>query len=355
MTLTAVVSRYIRKYLFSQELVLTCIFLLILYQSVFHVKPIWRYLRRTKLNIQLRWQGQYNSSKVQDSHLLNSSGENDVWETKKGNAAVYAIQGRRPHMEDRFSIVYDLEHTKSSIYGIFDGHGGEFAADFVEKTLFKKMMIRLLKSSLDHSQVNISQMIMQEMLDVDDQLLKVTRSNMDISGTTAVLALVQDGTLTVANVGDSRGVLCDKAGQAVPVSFDHKPHLVQERQRIRNAGGFISFNGVWRVAGILAMSRALGDYPLKDKNLVIANPDILTFNISDLQPPFMILATDGLWDVFSNQEAVDYISERLHEPHYGAKSLVLQAYYRGSLDNISVLVVNFKEKKSASFDKQPNR
>lgn len=103
------------------------------------------------------------------------------------------------------------------------------------------------------------------------------------------------------------------------------------------------------------MSRALGDYPLKDKNLVIANPDILTFNISDLQPPFMILATDGLWDVFSNQEAVDYISERLHEPHYGAKSLVLQAYYRGSLDNISVLVVNFKEKKSALFDKQPNR
>lgn len=46
------------------------------------------------------------------------------------------------------------------------------------------------------------------------------------TGTTAVLALVQDGTLTVANVGDSRGVLCDKAGQAVPVSFDHKPHLV---------------------------------------------------------------------------------------------------------------------------------
>lgn len=50
--------------------------------------------------------------------------------------------------------------------------------------------------------------------------------NIFFTGTTAVLALVQDGTLTVANVGDSRGVLCDKAGQAVPVSFDHKPHLV---------------------------------------------------------------------------------------------------------------------------------
>jgi len=45
-------------------------------------------------------------------------------------------------------------------------------------------------------------------------------------GSTAVLALVQDGVLTVANVGDSRGVLCDRNGQAIPVSYDHKPHLV---------------------------------------------------------------------------------------------------------------------------------
>lgn len=353
MTLTTALYRYFRRYLLTQEVLLSLIFLIILYQSVFHVKPIWRYIQRTKLNIQLRWQGQYD--KVHDSHAFNETSKvSDAWEAKKGNAAVYAIQGRRPHMEDRFNIVYDLEHTKSSIYGIFDGHGGEFSADFVEKTLFKKMMIRLLKSSLDQDKMNLSKMITEEILDVDNQLLKITRSNMDISGSTAILALVRDGVLTVANVGDSRGVLCDKSGQAVPMSYDHKPHLAQERKRIRDAGGFISFNGVWRVAGILATSRALGDYPLKDKNLVIAEPDILTFNIKDLEPQFMILATDGLWDVFSNQEAIDYISERLHEPLYGAKSLVLQAYYRGSLDNISVLVVNFKEK-SASLDKKPNR
>ena len=58
----------------------------------------------------------------------------------------------------------------------------------------------------------------------------------------------------------------------------------------------------------------------------------------------MILATDGLWDAFSNEEAVSYISERLDEPHYGAKSIVLQAYYRGSLDNITVMVVNFESR-----------
>lgn len=71
------------------------------------------------------------------------------------------------------------------------------------------------------------------------------------------------GQLTVANVGDSRGILCDAKGTVIPLSFDHKPQQLKERKRIQEAGGFISFNGVWRVAGILATSRALGDFPLK--------------------------------------------------------------------------------------------
>lgn len=54
----------------------------------------------------------------------------------------------------------------------------------------------------------------------------------------------------------------------------------REKNRIKEAGGFIAFHGVWRVAGILATSRALGDYPLKDKKFVIADPDILSFDLS---------------------------------------------------------------------------
>lgn len=105
----------------------------------------------------------------------------------------------------------------------------------------------------------------------------------------------------------------------------------------------MGFYGVWRVAGILATSRALGDYPLKEKRFVIAEPDILSFNLKDTRPQFIILATDGLWDCFSNEEAVQFILERLDEPHFGAKSLILQAYYRGSLDNITVMVIKFDQ------------
>lgn len=192
--------------------------------------------------------------------------------------------------------------------------------------------------------VNYGRMLTDEVLAVDHLLVEAAKKNMDVAGTTALLAIIEGSRLIVANVGDSRGVMCDSRGKAIPLSFDHKPQQMRERKRIKEAGGFITFNGVWRVAGILATSRALGDYPLKDKKLVIANPDILTFDLSNHKPQFIILASDGLWDTFSNEEAVAFVRERLAEPHMGAKSLTLQSYYRGSLDNITVVVINLKDR-----------
>jgi protein phosphatase 1L len=76
---------------------------------------------------------------------------------------------------------------------------------------------------------------------------------------------------------------------------------------------------------------------------LIAEPDVLSFDLQDLRlskPSFLILASDGLWDAFTNEEAALYVRERLHEPHLGAKSLAMQAYHRGSVDNITVLVID---------------
>jgi protein phosphatase 1L len=117
---------------------------------------------------------------------------------------------------------------------------------------------------------------------------------------------------------------------------------MREMKRIKEAGGFITFNGVWRVAGILATSRALGDYPLKDKRLVIAEPDILTFDLESHKPAFLVLASDGLWDTFSNEEAVAFLKEHITSPDLGAKSITMQSYCRGSLDNITVLIIRLK-------------
>ncbi|KAL3847391.1 hypothetical protein ACJMK2_018306 [Sinanodonta woodiana] len=351
MTFIAHISKFTRRYILSPESIICFVLIIIIYNTFHHVKPLWNYWQRAMPKFNLR----RSREEVSVSADIDSIAQKDrtSWEMMKGNAAMFAIQGRRPHMEDRFNMVHDMEGTKTSLYGIFDGHGGEFAAEFVEKTIFKELMVRLLRPSTeDNTSDNLTQILAQEVLSVDSRLLDIERSSFDISGTTALIAIVRDRILTVANVGDSRGVICDKEGKTIPLSFDHKPQQVKERKRIKEAGGFVSFNGVWRVSGVLATSRALGDYPLKEKNLVIADPDILTFDLNELQPEFMILASDGLWDCFSNEDAVDYVRERLDEPHFGAKSLVLQAYYRGSLDNITVMVVNFKQTSSDIANKK---
>ncbi|ELU03028.1 hypothetical protein CAPTEDRAFT_175582 [Capitella teleta] len=334
--------RNIRRYFLNPEAIILTLFFILLYYYFFHSDKVWNVFERVRVRLELKWAGQFDRVPSNGERTITSEKSKASWELIKDNVGVYAIQGRRPHMEDRFNVITNLEHTNTSIYGIFDGHGGDFAADFTEKTLFKTIMVRLLKAALAESEENLAVMLTEEILHVDEQLLQIEKSTKEISGTTCLVALQRHPLLYVANVGDSRGVLCDQDNNMVPLSFDHKPHQLRERKRIRKAGGFISFNGVWRVAGVLATSRALGDYPLKDRNFVIAEPDILTFNMEELKPRFMILATDGLWDAFSNEEAVQFIRERLDEPHYGAKSIVLQAYYRGSLDNITVIIINFE-------------
>ncbi|KAL4220075.1 Protein phosphatase 1L [Mactra antiquata] len=302
-----------------------------------NITPLWQ---KAKARLRLpsaNFQNLYSNSRNQqrNSALYWPSDPNKLsWESKSGNVAAYSIQGRRPHMEDRFKI--HTNGNKFGLYGIFDGHGGEFVAEYAQKNLFSMVLSSNVSDNNLHGEI-----LTKHILEVDDKILKEVKGTSDISGSTALVAMVSDTTLTVANVGDSRGVMCDKDDKAIPLSEDHKPNSTRELQRIKDAGGFVGFNGVWRVAGILATSRALGDYPLKEKSFVIAEPDILTFDLDEVQPKFLILASDGLWDCFSNEEAVQFILERLDEPHFGAKSIILQAYYRGSLDNITVMVIKF--------------
>ncbi|XP_064639435.1 protein phosphatase 1L-like [Lineus longissimus] len=348
-------GRFVRKYLLSQQAILTWSVVFVLYLVLLHHASLLNFCRRCRIRLQVMLTGKYStviSERISETEIT-AEKTKASWELKKGNVGVYAIQGRRQHMEDRFNVVNDLEHTGTSIYGIFDGHGGEFAADFVEKTLFKTIMVRLLKSALNTTtKQNFSSILTEEILYVDKQLLAVEKMTNEVSGTTGLVALLKGNQLTVANVGDSRGVMCTENGKAIPLSYDHKPQQLKERKRIKESGGFISFNGVWRVAGVLATSRAFGDNPLKEKNLIIADPDILNFDLKETKAQFMILATDGLWDAFTNEEAVMYVKHRLDEPHFGAKSIVLQAYYRGSLDNITVMVVNFKANQTAVYNRK---
>ncbi|EGB02760.1 hypothetical protein AURANDRAFT_5711, partial [Aureococcus anophagefferens] len=135
------------------------------------------------------------------------------------------------------------------------------------------------------------------------------------AGATSVVAAVRGDTVIVANAGDSRAVLCRK-GVAVPLSEDHKPANAGESERILAAGGFVTAQG--RVNGNLNLSRSLGDLKYKgnkalgrDRQMITAEPDVAVHTLVARDDEFMVLACDGVWDVLSNQECVDFVRERI--------------------------------------------
>uniref|UniRef100_A0ACD5V837 Uncharacterized protein n=1 Tax=Avena sativa TaxID=4498 RepID=A0ACD5V837_AVESA len=132
-----------------------------------------------------------------------------------------------------------------------------------------------------------------------------SRPRSPIVGSTAVVALLVRDRVIVANCGDSRAVLC-RGARAVPLSMDHKPDRPDERARIEAVGGQVVFLDGPRVGGILAMSRAIGHEILKPE--VICEPKIMITIRSD-DDDFLILASDGLWDVISNKMACDVAME----------------------------------------------
>jgi len=169
-------------------------------------------------------------------------------------------------------------------------------------------------------------------------LTVATASNFD-DGTTAICALIIAGTLFVANVGDSRAVLVC-CGKAMDMSVDHKPGREDEKKRIENLGGRIIYYGTWRVEGVLAVTRAIGDRRLK--KYVSAVPEIKERKLQS-GDDFLILATDGVWDVLSSQEAVDVILGCGDDTREMARRLTETAYKRGSMDNITSLVIDLRK------------
>lgn len=116
------------------------------------------------------------------------------------------------------------------------------------------------------------------------------------AGCTAVCAVIVGNTLTVANAGDSRVVLCRKQGYTEPMSFDHKPMSDIEMKRITEAGGFVNQFG--RVNGNLNLSRSIGDLKYKQvpnitpaKQMITAQPDIKSITLNN-EDEFVILACD---------------------------------------------------------------
>ena len=222
-------------------------------------------------------------------------------------------------------------NNESGLFAIFDGHAGHNVPNYLRSHLFDNILQEpdFWKEPADAVKRAYSK--------TDSSILEMS-GELGRGGSTAVTAiLVNCHKLIVANIGDSRAVLCKK-GVAKQLSVDHEP--TTEHEDIKNRGGFVSnFPGdVPRVDGRLAVSRAFGDKSLK-KHLS-SEPFVTVENIGD-DAEFVILASDGLWKVMSNQEAANCI-KNIKDARSSAKRLTEEAVNRKSTDDISCIVVKFQ-------------
>lgn len=315
-----------------------------------------------------------------------------------------SICGRRPEMEDAVAsaprlvkipikmligdrvidgLSQSLSHQTSHFFGVYDGHGGSQVANYCCDRLHLALVEEIENIEYgfvdgligENWQVQWEKAFTSCFEKVDDEIGgKVSRGalggNADTSdasfepiapetvGSTAVVALVCASHIIVANCGDSRAVLC-RGKEAMPLSIDHKPNREDEYARIEASGGkVIQWNG-HRVLGVLAMSRSIGDRYLKP--WIIPEPEVM-FVPRAREDECLILASDGLWDVMSNEEACEVARKRILLWHKkngvtpllergigidpaaqaAADYLSMLALQKGSKDNISVIVVDLK-------------
>ncbi|XP_017244855.1 probable protein phosphatase 2C 46 isoform X3 [Daucus carota subsp. sativus] len=205
--------------------------------------------------------------------------------------------------------------TLGTFIGVYDGHGGPETSRFVNDKLFPNFKKEDFLSSV------------REQWHTKPQLAAV--------GTCCLVGIICDGLLYVANAGDSRVVLgrADRSATgitAVQLSRDHNVNIASERDELHSLHPADSHivvlkHNVWRVKGIIQISRSIGDAYLKKaefnrepllakfrlpapfkKPILSAEPSTSTHKLNS-KDRFLIFASDGLWEQLSNQEVVDIV------------------------------------------------
>ncbi|KAI1727320.1 protein phosphatase 2C domain-containing protein [Ditylenchus destructor] len=346
-----------------------------------------------------------NDDSTASDHTIkpgNSAANTEIVEPSKAdsvstNAVLSAYssrKGERDEMQDRHVIVESfalLEQSssdavvdiksqnlvRSAFFALFDGHGGKLASEFCANHFAVRLSAACIKYSMPAKDVASVERSMKKIFTdtykaIDDEFLKEARRQRPPlkDGSTATTILLINDVLYCANIGDSKAVVCrykteTKETVAMQITIDHSPIHFNERMRIQKAGGIVKDG---RVMGVLEVSRSIGDGQYKSHG-VTCLPDIkkLTLTTEDL---FIILACDGLWKCFSNEEAIKFALAKYQSIHPKndkettqntdewmrnawtkiADDMTADAILRGCGDNVSVVIVVLKENMHKHFN-----
>ncbi|KAF8401303.1 hypothetical protein HHK36_012236 [Tetracentron sinense] len=273
----------------------------------------------------------------------------DIGRYASGDFSMAVVQANQV-LEDQSQIESGPFGT---FVGVYDGHGGPQAARYVCDHLFHHFQEILAEA---HGVVT-SETIRRAFLQTEEGFTTLvselwsTQSHMATVGSCCLVGVICQRTLYVANVGDSRVVLGKKVGNtggiaAIQLSTEHNANMEAVRQELKELHPndpqiVVLKHGVWRVKGIIQVSRSIGDVYMKHAQynrepvngkfrlpepmnmpIMTANPSISSL---PLQPndSFLIFASDGLWEHLSNEKAVDIVHK--HPCAGSAKRLVKAA------------------------------
>jgi protein phosphatase 2C len=209
-------------------------------------------------------------------------------------------QGKRMYMEDRYLAIPRF-HNGYSLFAVFDGHGGAEVAEFC-----KQRLPWILRGFMDQYGIFDMRIILEKTFQTLHE--SIPAGLCYSCGTTALVVLQHTNHIWVANCGDSRAVM-NFTTFTKELTHDHKPGTATEKRRIEALGGrVVDVQGVMRVNGELAVSRSIGDN--RYHPFVIPHPDVYYYPLNNGNK-FIILASDGLWDVMASHDVVSFVSAKM--------------------------------------------
>ena len=281
--------------------------------------------------------------------------------------AVNSYQGIiKNYNEDKVSMILSIKRPKTyppekkwpniSYFGLFDGHGGSSCGNFLRDNLHNYIIKE--KNFLE----NVEQSLINSFEKAENDFLNIAKENNDKSGSCALVCLIIDNYLYIANCGDSRAIISLNSGKEIKIlNTIHRPYNKSEKNRILENGGRIYYsNNIMRIyPGRLSVSRAFGDKNAKfnelgeKKNVLISIPEICKINIKGNKIDFLIMGCDGIFDSLSNKDCVDCAWKIMNENKKNYSNfhelngdivdfIIKSALKRNTKDNVTTLFVSFR-------------
>lgn len=235
--------------------------------------------------------------------------------------AVTSVIGRRQEMEDATSLVYDLAGPGTHLLAIFDGHSGCQVSKYCARTFPEKIAAKLQDGKPPADALR----------ETCQEANEAAAADTPNEGSTVGLALILGDRVFFANVGDTRIVAGLPDGTVKRVSVDHKASDPDQVQEIIEKGGFV-FKG--RVNGFLAITRSIGDANVGDAISYEPHVD----EIDCASGLVFVIASDGVWDMLPDEEAIR-ITREAETCEDAVAKIRDEALEKGSKDNISVICV----------------